>query len=137
MLLRRNACLLLKRGMAEAKKSAKTVPDTKGKKFSLQTRVLPHRYVIGEYYKLYGFLAEETVVIMKVADQTVCKGANIHLQGSDPVLKDKKDYPDWLWSLEDLYLKEKPLTMEHDQRRYFRQKNTLNIRARNKIMNIV
>jgi hypothetical protein len=87
--------------------------------------------------KLCWFLAEEATVVMKVADQTVCKGANILVQGSDPVLKDKKDYPDWLWSLDALYLKERPLTMENDQRRYFRQKNTLAIRAKNKIINTV
>jgi hypothetical protein len=69
---------------------------------------------------------------MKIADRTVCKGANIYLKGSDPVLKDKKEYPDWLWSLEDLYLKDRPLTMEDDPRRYLRQCNKRRIRDMNK-----
>ena len=78
----------------------------------------------------------ETPIIIKIADQTVCKGANIYINGTDPPLKDKQDYPEWLWNLGKLYLEKQEVTLETDGRRYLNQQNTRRIREKNKLSNI-
>lgn len=82
-------------------------------------------------------IPDKQEIVLKIADKTVCKGANIYINGTDPILKDKKEYPDWLWKLEELYLKKRDLTIETDGRRYLNHVNTRLIREKNKLSNIL
>jgi large subunit ribosomal protein L54 len=68
-------------------------------------------------------------------DKTVCTGANIYSDGSDPLIKDDSEYPDWLWTLlesprEDI----SPYEITLDDKPHWRSRNKKYLRDNNKKM---
>lgn len=65
---------------------------------------------------------------------THCCGANIYIEGEDPVLKPDEEYPDWLWTLRLDRTPQDLSELDPNTSKYWQRARKLTMRRKNAIM---